>query len=448
MAQNKKAPGGLENAGLQHDYKLVDVADLKPYAKNAKIHPPWQVNQLKESIRQFGFITPIVVDEHYTIVAGHGRLEAAKLLGYKRVPVIMITHLSEAQLRAYRLADNKLTMNTGFDTDILRVELQELDGLDLDFNLEITGFTTGDLDIIIGSDDPEEDEEADIIPETLDDPLTQPGDLWLLGDHRLLCGNALEGPDYRCVMGEDKADAVFTDPPYNVPVNGHVCGNGKVKHAEFAMASGEMSDAEFRAFLSGFMALAVEHSSNGSLHYLCMDWRGIQSLLDAGEPHYAELKNICVWNKDNGGMGSLYRSKHELVAVFKNGTAAHINNVQLGKHGRYRTNVWDYRGVNSFAGKEDLKLHPTVKPVALVADAVMDSTERGGIVLDPFAGSGSTLIACEMTGRKARCIEIEPRYCDVIIRRWQVFTGQDARHALTGKTFNETAQIQGEQNHE
>lgn len=210
------------------------------------------------------------------------------------------------------------------------------------------------------------------------------------------------------------------------------------------MASGEMSDEEFEQFLATFIALIIEYSRNGSLHYICMDWRGIYILLSAAKGQYKELKNICIWNKSNGGMGSLYRSKHEFVPVFKNGTAPHTNNVALGKHGRYRSNVWDYPGVNSFSRTDDLALHPTVKPVAMVADAIMDCTQRGGIVLDPFGGSGSTLIAAEMTGRCARLIELEPKYCDVTIRRWQDFTGQDAIHAETGKTFNEITQTQGE----
>ena len=447
MSAKNKAAGGIENAGSPHAYMLVDIDDINPYANNTKKHPVWHVNQLIASIKQFGFITPIITNDKYEIIAGHGRCEAAKKLGLKQVPVILVSNLSKAEVKAYRIADNQLNLNTGHDEDLLRVELQGLDNLDLDFGLETLGFSTGELDIIIGGDAPAEDDEADKIPEVEELFVTKPDDIWILGAHILLCGNSLEPANYKAIMNGDTANAVFTDPPYNVPVSGHICGNGKIKHDEFAMASGEMSDDEFEAFLFNIIALLIEFSKNGSLHYICIDWRGIYQLISAGQGQYSELKNICIWNKSNGGMGSLYRSKHEFVPVFKNGSASHTNNILLGKHGRYRTNVWDYPGVNSFGSKGDLEMHPTVKPVAMVADAIMDCTKRGEIVLDPFAGSGSTLIACEQVGRAARCIELEPKYCDVIIRRWQEFTDQEAIHAETGKTFNET-QIQGDKCYE
>lgn len=446
-SKKKKAPGGFKNAGSPHSYMLVDTTELKPYANNAKQHPVWHINQIKESIEQFGFMTPILVNDKYEIIAGHGRCEAAKKLDLKQVPVILVSNLSDAQIKAYRIADNQLNMNTGHDEDLLRVELQELDKLDLDFDLEILGFGTGELDIIIGGEAPAENDEADVIPETEELFVTKLGDLWILGDHILLCGDALEAANYKALMNGETAHAVFSDPPYNCPVSGHVCGNGKIQHDEFAMASGEMTDDEFEAFLAAFIALVIEHSKNGSLHYLCIDWRGIHKIISAAQGQYSELKNICIWNKSNGGMGSLYRSKHEFVPVFKNGSAPHTNNVLLGASGRYRTNVWDYPGVNTFGRADDLKLHPTVKPVAMVADAIMDCTNRGEIVLDPFAGSGSTLIACEQVGRSARCIELEPKYCDVIVRRWQEFTGQVAVHVETGKTFNDI-QTQGDTHNE
>ena len=447
MARKKKASGGLKTSGSPHAYMLVDIGDIEPYAQNAKKHPPWHVKQIKDSIEEFGFMSPIIVSMHngkYQIIAGHGRYAAAVMMELKQVPVILIDTLTETQIRAYRLADNQISLNTGYDENILRVELQELDKLELEFDLEITGFATGELDVIIGSDAPDQDDEADKIPEIEELPVTKTGDLWILGNHRLLCGNALIPANYQTLMNGETADAVFSDPPYNVPVNGHVCGNGKIKHDEFAMACGEMSDEEFEEFLTAFIALVIEFSRDGSLHYICMDWRGIYLLLSAAKGQYKELKNICIWNKSNGGMGSLYRSKHEFIPVFKNGSAPHINNVALGVHGRYRSNIWDYRGVNSFDGKEDLKLHPTVKPSALVADAIMDCTHRGGLVLDPFGGSGSTLIAAEMTGRCARLMELEPKYVDVTIRRWKDYTGLEAVHAETGKTFDEIQAEQGE----
>ncbi len=441
MSSKKKALGSFKNAGSPHNYMLVDIGKIKPYANNAKKHPPWHVEQIRVSIEQFGFITPIIINDKYEIIAGHGRYEAAMLLGLTQVPVLLVSNLSDAQIRAYRLADNQLNLNTGYDEELLRVELQELEKLDLSFGLETLGFSTGTLDIIIGGEAPAENDEADKIPKIQEVFITKPGDRWLIGNHILLCGDSLEPANYKALMNGETAHAVFSDPPYNCKVFGHICGNGKIQHDEFAMASGEMSNEEFERFLAAVIALLIEFSKNGSLHYLCIDWRGIYQMISAGQGQYSDLKNICIWNKSNGGMGSLYRSKHEMVAVFKNGSASHTNNVLLGKHGRYRTNVWDYPGVNTFGSTDDLKMHPTVKPVAMVADAIMDCTNRGGIVLDPFAGSGSTLIACEQVGRIARCIELEPKYCDVIVRRWQEFTGQDAIHAETGKIFNEIQNI-------
>jgi DNA modification methylase len=447
MTQKEKATGGFNNAGSSHSYMLLETCELKPYANNAKKHPVWHVDQIKSSIEQFGFITPILINDRYEIIAGHGRLAAAKKMDLKQVPVILVNNLSDAEVRAYRIADNQLNFNTGHDEDLLRVELQELDNLVIDFDLEIVGLSTGELDIIIGGDEPSENDVADVIPEVQENFITKLGDVWILGDHILLCGDALKSENYKTLLNGDTAHAVFSDPPYNVPVNGHICGSGKIQHDEFAMASGEMTDDEFTEFLAAFITLVIEYSKDGSLHYLCIDWRGIHQMISAGHGQYSELKNICIWNKSNGGMGSLYRSKHEFVPVFKNGTAPHTNNVLLGASGRYRTNVWDYPGVNTFGRTDDLKLHPTVKPVAMVADAIMDCTKRGEIILDPFAGSGSTLIACEQVRRSARCIELEPKYCDVIVRRWQEFTEQSATHAETGQTFNDI-QTQGDTDNE
>lgn len=416
----------------------LPLTALAPYKRNAKLHPQKQVQQIANSIQQFGFINPVIIDDKREIIAGHGRFEAAKLLKLVKVPVISATHLSEAEVRAYRLADNQLTLNSGYDNSLLQIELAELANIELDFDLEITGFETAQLDMLIDGSKDAEDDPADALPE-MDETLpavTKSGDIWILGKHRLICEDSTKAETYQALMQNSKAQMVFTDPPYNVPVDGHVCGLGKTKHRDFAMASGEMSEAEFIAFLEQFIQHSITVSKDGSLHYIFIDWRHICEVVTAGRKHYSELKNICVWNKDNGGMGSLYRSKHELAAVFKAGTASHINNIELGKHGRYRTNVWDYRGVNSFGKQQaDLKLHPTVKPVALIMDAIKDCTRRGHVVLDPFAGSGSTLIACEKTGRMARCIEIDPLYCDVIIRRWQEMTGQDATHTSSGETF-------------
>jgi DNA modification methylase len=382
----------------------------------------------------------VVVDAERRIVAGHGRVAAARQLGMDAVPVIRIEDLSEDQIRAYRLADNQLAAIAGWDEELLATELQHLCEFQIEFDPRITGFTTAEIDLRISSLDARSTvDEADRLPDIGPDagPVSRRGDLWILGPHRLLCGDATRPEDFARLLDGERAQLVFTDPPYNVPVDGHVCGLGGVQHAEFAMASGEMSGAEFTAFLETVMRNLARSSTDGSIHFVCMDWRHLYEALTASRAVYGEMKNLCVWNKTNGGMGSLYRSKHELVLVLKNGTAPHINNVALGKHGRYRTNVWDHAGISSFGKgrREDLEMHPTVKPVALVAEAIQDCSDRGGIVLDPFAGSGTTLIAAMRTGRCARVMEIDPGFVDLAIRRFETLTGETARHLESGLTF-------------
>jgi DNA modification methylase len=416
------------------------VASLKPYPNNPRKHSKAQVRQIADSIKAFGFTNPVLIDAEGTILAGHGRVEAAKLLKLAEVPTLRIEHLSEAQKKAYIIADNRLAERSGWDDDILALELQTLMGMEADFDLNVTGFDTPEIDFKVqGIDETDLDGDDDNLPEPPAEPVAQLGDRWVLGSHVIVCGNALVPTTYEALLGGEQAQMVITDPPYNVPIVGNVSGKGKVVHDEFAMASGEMSEGEFQAFLATACHQMVNHSVNGSIHFLFMDWRHIDTLLAAGKAVYSELKNLVVWNKDNGGMGNLYRSKHELVAVFKHGDGEHINNVALGRHGRYRTNVWNYRGVNTLrAGREEeLAMHPTVKPVPLLADAMLDCSEREGLILDPFGGSGSTLIAAERTGRYARLIELEPKYVDVAITRWQELTGQQAFDTLTGLTFAE-----------
>ena len=420
------------------------LGDLKPRAGNPRRHSRRQIRQIAESIKEFGFTNPLLIDDEGGILAGHGRVEAAKFLGLETVPIIRLSDMTEPQRRAYVLADNKLAENAGWDQELLALELQYLSELELDFDLTITGFEDAEIDVLIESLEVPEPDAADRIPE-IDGtpPVSRPGDLWRLGRHRLLCGDATQPEPFTRLMAGETAQMVSIDPPYNVPIDGHVCGLGQVRHAEFAMAAGEMSEAEFTAFLETVFRHLVAHSAEGSIHYVFMDWRHLFEVMTAGRKAYTELKNLCVWNKTNGGMGSLYRSKHELVLVFKNGAAPHINNVELGRHGRYRTNVWDYAGVNSLRdGRlDDLEMHPTVKPVALVADAILDCSKRGGIVLDCFAGSGTTLIAAERSGRRAYTMEIDPKYVDTAIRRWQAHTGGHAVHVVTGESFAETVEM-------
>jgi len=428
----------MQNFIDSRQIETVPVSTLKPYPHNARTHSSKQIRQIARSIETFGWTNPILTDGSGGVIAGHGRLEAAKQLGLDRVPVLRLEHMSEAQKRAYVLADNRLAELAGWDEEVLAIELQGL--LELDFDVEVIGFETAEIDLLISGLENEGPDEADKAPAVADGPaVCAPGDLWLLGPHRLLCGDATRADAYGQLMGNEEAGLVFTDPPYNVPIDGHVCGLGKVRHAAFAMASGEMSEEEFTAFLKTVLGHMAAHSRDGAIHFVCMDWRHLYELLTAGRSVYSDLKNLCVWNKSNGGMGSLYRSKHELVTVFKVGTGAHINNVELGSHGRYRTNVWDYAGINSFGETRDseLAMHPTVKPMALVEDAIKDCSRHGDIVLDAFAGSGTTLIAAERAGRRARVMEIDPRYGDVTLKRYRDLTGEEPVHGPSGLTFSE-----------
>jgi DNA modification methylase len=416
-------------------------ASLKPYAGNARTHSAKQIRQIANSIEQFGFTNPVLISDDDQIIAGHGRVAAARLLGLETVPAARLSHLSEAQRRAYVLADNKLALNAGWDEEMLAIELQGL--IDLDFDMDLTGFSAAEIDLRLDAAHESDPDSAtgpeDEVPVVEGPAVSRAGDLWILGRHRLICGDARNAEDYARLMDGKTADLIFTDPPYNVRINGHVSGLGRVRHREFAMASGEMDEAGFTAFLTETLGAAAAVSCDGAIAFVCMDWRHMPELLAAGRIAFTELKNLCVWNKTNGGMGTFYRSKHELVFVYKVGTAAHLNNFGLGDNGRYRTNVWDYPGVSSIGAERDaaLEMHPTVKPTALVADAIRDCSKRGGLVLDPFAGSGTTLIAAEKTGRAARLIELDPFYCDTIIRRWETLTGKRATLADTSAGFED-----------
>jgi DNA modification methylase len=439
-----REPLNTERCGsLAIVYRPVNELALEP--RNPRIHSLKQIHQIALSIEAFGFIVPVLIDSQGKLMAGHGRLLAARLLGMTQVPTITLEHLSESQVKAFIIADNRLTENATWDDRLLAEQLKVLSEQELDFSVEVTGFEMGEIDVMIEGLAPGHNSEQDPsdalpeIPEKL--RVSRNGDLWTLGRNRIVCGNALDGDIYGALLQGSRAAMVFADPPYNVPIVGHATGLGRIQHSEFEMASGETSGKEFTEFLTHALARLKERSLEGALHYICMDWRHMEELLVAGDQGYSELKNLCVWVKDNGGMGSLYRSQHELVFVFKNGMDPHSNNVQLGQYGRYRTNVWHYPGVNSFSRRTTegnlLEFHPTVKPVALVADAILDCTARRDIVLDPFLGSGTTIIAAERTGRVCYGIEIDPVYVDTAIRRWQEFTGQQAINATSGKTFNE-----------
>lgn len=432
---------GLQDTNLRIDNLAISL--LKPFSRNPRTHSKHQIRQIANSIKEFGFVNPILVDANDRIIAGHGRVEAAKTLGMGEVPTIRIENLTPDQIRAYVIADNRLAENAGWDHAILATELEYLLNLE-QFEVTTTGFEIPEIDLILqsASTNPEDEESVELIAGPA---ITQPGDEWWLRKHRVFCGNALQESSFARLMGNRRANVVFTDPPYNVEIEGNVCGKGAVHHREFAMASGEMNEAEFVSFLTTSLRLLHRFSTPTAVHFVCMDWRHSWEILAAGRQIYEELLNLCIWAKDNGGMGSFYRSRHEMIFVFKCGKGPYRNNVQLGQYGRNRTNVWEYPGVNTFskAGDEGnlLALHPTVKPVALVADALLDCSARGDIVLDSFLGSGSTLMAAERIGRVCYGIEIDPQYVDVAIRRWQRDCGDEAVHQKSGKTFNEiTAQ--------
>jgi DNA modification methylase len=436
-------------AGRIADLQIVDrrIDELKPDPGNPRLHGKKQIRQIAASIEAFGFNVPILIDREGKIIAGHGRLLAGRELGWSEVPTLCLDHLSPAQARAFMIADNRLTEISTWDDRLLAEQLKDLSLTGLDFDIEVIGFEVGEIDLRIASlDDASElaDDPDDGVPHASEDaPISRLGDLWLLARHRVLCGSALNAEAFATLMGEERAAAVFTDPPYNVPIDGHASGLGAIHHRPFPMASGEMDRTQFIAFLSQACRNLAAFSRDASLHYLCMDWRHLDEMLAAGREAYGELKNLCVWVKSNAGMGSFYRSQHELVFVFKHGRAPHRNNVQLGRFGRNRSNVWHYPGVNSFArsGTEGnlLALHPTVKPVTMVADAILDCSARGEIVLDAFLGSGTSLIAAERTGRRCYGLELDPGYVDTIIRRWQALTGGSARHAASGRSFDDLA---------
>lgn len=423
----------MSNLKFERKIEPIPVGQLRPYSRNARTHSRKQIRQIAESIKHFGFTLPLLIDETNMVLAGHGRLAAAKLLKLPAVPCIRLDHMSEADKRAYILADNKLAANAGWDEELVALELTDLslvEGLDL----TITGFSIPEIDLAIeGSEACAADEQEDPIPHTAPRRV-YPGDLWELGEGNLLfCGDARDSRSIDILMQGEQAQLVLTDPPYNVNID-KTFGNATISHHEFAMASGEMSPEHFTKFLREAFHGLAKHVQDGAIVFVFMDWRHITEVYAATQTIFGKPLNLIVWVKDNAGMGTFYRSQHEFVLVFKHGPAAHLNNFELGQHGRHRTNVWRYRGQTSTSAErmKDLALHPTVKPVAMLADAIRDVTKRKGIVLDVFAGSGSTLLAALKTGRRARLCEISPAYCDIILQRYETTAKDDAVQLACG----------------
>lgn len=416
--------------------ETIPIPELMLGGRQLRLRSKKGLDSMAASIRQFGFLVPVVIGTENQVICGKGRVQAARLLGMKDVPCIRVTHLTEAELRVFAIAENQLGQLAGWDNETLKIELQELSGMNLSFSLELTGFSSPKIDSIIFGGENDSDRQ-DAIPPLSENLVSGIGDLWILGDGRLLCGDATAPESLQTLLGGEQVRTIFTDPPYNVAIAGHVTSGGQ--HGEFVMASGEMSEDEFTAFLTKVMQRSRESLVDGGLLYFCMDWRGIDNTLAAAKAASFEMINLIVWDKQAGGMGSFYRSRHELIFLFRKPGASHRNRVELGKHGRDRANVWTYAGVNGFgaAKAKAREMHPTVKPLGLVRDAILDSTAKHDAVLDLFSGSGTTLIAAEQSMRRGFATELDPRYVDVAVTRWEEFTGREARLAATGQTFRE-----------
>lgn len=419
--------------------EMLATSSLTPDPRNARRHPDKQIAQLAANIRRFGFPIPILVDQDNMIVAGHGRWEAAKKLGLPEVPVIRRSFPDATERRAFALADNRLAELSSWDPEILSGELELL--FEGGFDIATIGFSTADLDFAIVDEKEDSPKSAKTERIDLPDPdeqaISRIGDLWLIGAHRLLCGDARDVACWEALLGDDRAVLVFADPPYNVPINGHVSGTGR--HREFVMAAGEMSPPEFTTFLRAAFRNCLRFSVGGSIHYHCMDWKHAREILDAADGVYDQFKQLVVWAKTNASMGTFYRSRHELVFVFKAGREKHVNNFGLGETGRYRTNVVEYAGANTFrkGRADDLDAHSTVKPTALVADFILDCSNRGDLVVDPFTGSGTTLIAAHRTRRRGAGMELDPLYVDTAVRRLAKSSGLVPVLAGDGRTFDE-----------
>jgi len=420
---------------LKLEYRAI--GHLKQAPGNARKHSPKQISQIADSIHTFGFVAPLIVDATSEIIAGHGRLAAAKQLGLKTVPVVQIEHLSQAQVRALRIADNRLTELSTWDEAALKAEFTILSDLELSFDLNVTGFGAPEIDLLLSSADENVGEDAPPAPPRAEHAVSRAGDVWCVGEHRLLCGDIRDRAALKQLFAGGKAQMVFTDPPYNVRIKGFAGGKGRIKHREFAHASGEMSDEAFGTFLRETLAATATVCADGALAFVFMDWRHVDDAIAAGQVAFGPLINLAVWVKTNPGMGSFYRSGHELIPIFRVGEGKAINNIELGKFGRNRSNVWTYPSVNTFARHraKELKLHPTPKPVALIADAIRDASHRGDIIFDGFAGSGATLVAAQRTGRIGYGVEIDPTYCDVVAARLAQEAGVPATLQASGEPF-------------
>ena len=421
---------------------------VKEFSDNPRDHSDAHVNEVAESITAFGMVDPILCDENYVAIAGHATLRACKKLGMKQVPVIILDHLSDNEKRALRIAHNRLTENGQWNLDRLATNFEILTRAEIDFKLEVTGYTIGEIDVArMGGKDKVKaaakanavHEDVVVLPDPHRPPVSQLGDRFEIGQHILVCGDMRERPSYDLALGNKRADLVIADLPYNIPAR-QIGGLGKVQHPDFLTGYGEMTRPQYRDYCGETFSLLAAFSKPGAFNMSFTDWRVAADMIAAGEVVYERLEHICIWAKTNAGMGSLWRGQYEMVLVFgvKGKPPRSRNNVMLGKYGRHRSDLWTYAGVNAFrpGRMEELSAHPTAKPVPLLKDAILDVTPIGGLVLDPCVGSGSTIVAAHEAGRCGFGIELDPHYLDVAIRRVEEAIGKPAVHQ-SGKTFAE-----------
>ena len=430
---------GLSRAAqLKIEYR--SPGSLTPYANNARKHPKAQIKQIADSIKAFGWVNPLIIDADGGVLCGHGRLEAALSIGCTEVPTITLDQLSEADRRAYIIADNAIAEKSGWMNSTLSSELSGL--AEIGYELELTGLDEVRIEALLSFDDDDGAGKNDDVelPEIPNVPVSRLGDIWQIGGHRLIVGDARDPAVYERLLGDERVQMIITDPPYGCRIEGNVSGGGKKVHSDFVAGAGETSLVEFgQTLIRPALKAMATTCSPGAIAFVFTDWRAAPYMLDAAAGVFDEVKQLVVWAKTNGGQGAFYRSAHELIYVFKVSPGKHINNFGLGKGGRYRTNVWTYPGANVFrTGRmKDLNDHPTVKNRKMIADAILDCSKRGGIVLDPFLGSGTLLCAAERTGRLGRGVELDPKYADVAIRRTEQETGKVA--TLGGVPFADVA---------
>lgn len=425
----------------------LPVDQLREYQNHSRKHTKSKIQKLANLIREYGFVIPILINGKSEIVAGHARVLAAKEAELAEVPVISIDHLSDNQIRAFRIADNKICEGSEWDYETLKIEFCEL--IDLNFDLELTAFEIPEIDMVVLGENPSDSTDPnDDLPPLPEHPIVRPGDIFNLGQHRIACIDCRNIDQLTTLMSSNTASMVITDPPYNLQING-VALKRKDIHSEFVMASGEMSSNEYTQFLVDTFTAFRQFSSENSLHYHFIDHKHLYEMLDAGNQVYDKQINICVWVKSNAGMGAFYRSQHEFCCIFQSGRDTHQNNVQLGRFRRNRSNVWHYPGLNSFSEDRSglLASHPTVKNAQMIAGAILDASKPNDVILDGFLGSGTTVLAADKTGRICYGCEIEPKYIEVCIERFRSVSDAPIIHVETGQTFDELKQSRLQQAH-